>query len=490
MSYWWISYGKFASEAGGSYPQACQVVTHYRERARLSREQLAPRLEIGAKALYYAEHEGRGLDSMARRRQLCAVLDIPPALLGLCAAPGAGQWWMDDYEPWPAGPDGWPRAGAVMKFYRRTKRWTQLQLADALGLQELAVRNMENNHFGLDSISRRRAVSFLLGVPALLLGLDSTHMPLQATATTSSRIASASPLPSLERAQVFQARLWSGYYAGHLHDKIPQVRGLVTRIDDVLLQAPEVEIPAWLEVQSLSYQWLDNVMRDQADPRVVLSYNKKAVELARHTGNDDLLSVALMRQMSSAYALGQDEQAVEFARVFAHIQEADPVLSSNRAITAARVLSLAASDQADRSQVLRLVEQCQTFGNSYGVNNTPEASTRRHAEVLINLASSARDRARLLSQAADLLERLDSPESDPRRQIEVLLSLAHVALARKEYDQATAYALDALPLVKEFQNWRNLPKLTEIHRALLQSSYAGSSQVARLGLLLFEVGAL
>lgn len=106
------------------------------------------------------------------------------------------------------------------------------------------------------------------------------------------------------------------------------------------------------------------------------------------------------------------------------------------------------------------------------------------------LASSTRDRARLLSQATDLLERLDSRESDPRRQIEVLLVLTRVALARKEYDQATAYALDALPLVKEFQNWRNLPKLTEIHRAVLQSSYAGSSQVARLGLLLFEVGAL
>ncbi|MGH2480817.1 MAG: hypothetical protein ACRDHW_14285, partial [Ktedonobacteraceae bacterium] len=348
----------------------------------------------------------------------------------------------------------------------------------------------ENNNLGLDSIARRRAVVFLLGVPALLLGLDAWHLPWQAETVASSRMASAPKHLSLERAQTFQTRLWSGYYTGNVQEKVPQVRGMLTRIDEVLFQAPEVEIPAWLEAQSLSYQWLGNVLRDRADPRVVLSYNKKAVELARHAGNADLLSVALARQMESAYALGDNEQAVKFAQVVVHIQEPDPVLSSNRANNAARVLSLAAIDQTDRSQVLRLIEQCQTFGNSYGINNTPEASTRRHAEALLNLSTFARDRARLLSQAADLLERLNPSQSDPRRQIEVLLTLARVALARKEYDQAAAYALDAWPVVKDLQNWRKLPQFTEIYHTLLQSSYAGSPQVARLGLLLFQAGAV
>ena len=122
MSYWWLSYGKFAPEPDGLYPQARQVVTHYRERAGLSREQLAPRLGIGAKELYYAEHEGRGLNAITRRRQLCAILHIPPALLGLCEAPEGENWWVADYQPWPAEADGWPHAGLVMKFYRRAKK--------------------------------------------------------------------------------------------------------------------------------------------------------------------------------------------------------------------------------------------------------------------------------------------------------------------------------------------------------------------------------
>ena len=480
MSYWWLSYGKFAPEPDGLYPQARQVVTHYRERAGLSREQLASRLGIGAKALYYAEYEGRGLNKMTRRRQLCAILRIPPALLGLGVVPEGEHWWVKDYQPWPAEPDGWPHAGLVTKFYRRAKKWTQMQLAEALGLQELAVRMMENNNFGLDSISRRRAVGFLLGVPTLLLGLDAGYQPLQVAATVSPRMTSMSQPLSLKRAQTFQARLWSGYYTGNVQEKVPQVRGLLTQIDEALLQASEIEIPAWLEVQSLGYQWLGNVLRDLADPRVVLSYNKKAVEQARHAGNANLLSVALMRQMESAYELGQNEQAVRFAKIFAQTQEPDRVLSSSRAITSARVLALAVSDQTDRSRVLRLVEQCQTFGNPYNISNTPEASTLRHAETLLNLSSSAHDRARLLSQATDLLERLDPTQLDPRRQVDLLLALAQVALARKEYDQGVDYALDALPLVKNLQDWRNLPKLTEMHRILLQSSYAGSPQVSRL----------
>lgn len=490
MSYWWQQYGSFEPDASGWYPVPGQVVAQYRERAGWSREALATRLRIGAKALYYAEKEDRGLDSVARLRALCMLLDIPLVLFCLCAVPLGENWWVEAYGPWPAGPDGWPDTGAVVKWYRRAKRWTQGQLAEALNIQVLAVRNMENTNTALDLLSRRRAVQFLLSIPPVLLGLDAEHGLSSPVDGGTAHLSSASQLPSLEKAQTMQARLWSGYYTGPLHEKVPRVQRVLTQIDDVLLQAPAVEQPAWLEVQSLGYQWLGNVLRDQGNPRIVLAYNQKAVELARQTGNADLLSVALIRQMESAYLLDQDEQAITFAQALTQIQVSDPVLRSYRAGASARALSLAVGDQADRSQVLRLVEQCQTFGNPYGINDTLEVCTRRHAETLLNLASGARDRARLLSQATDLLVRLDLPQLDKRRQVILLLALARVALARKEYDQATVYALDAWPLVKDLHNWQKLPKFTEIYHALLQSSYGSSPQVARLGLLLRGVGAL
>lgn len=492
MSYWWYVYGHFAPDQSGCYPQPRRVLMQYRQQAGLSRQALADRLGVRANTLFYAETQGVGLDSVARLRELCLLLTIPHVLFGLCTAPTGDGWWSD-YGPWPAESDGWPHAGAVIKWYRRAKGWTQVQLAEALDLQELMVRKMENNNFGLNSLSRRRAVGFLLSIPPLLLGLDAVHASPQAASVTSTPLSSAPQLVSLEKVQTIQARLWSGYYTGHAQEKIPQVRKLLAQIDDVLLQVPEAERPAWLETQSLGYQWLGNVLRDHADTRMILAYNKKAVEAARLTGDADLLSIALLRQMESAYWLSQNEQAVELAQALVQTREADPVLSSGRAIASARVLALAASDQADRSHVLHLVGQCQNFGNSYGINNTPEACMRHQAEILLNLSSSGRDRARLLSQASDLLEQLEQKDPfgvDIRRKVGMLVIQARVTLARKEYDQATGYALDALPLVKELQSWRYVPQLVEIYRTLLQSSYAGSSHVARLGLQLFEVGAL
>lgn len=490
MSYWWHGYGQFAPDQSGCYPQPRQVLAQYRKQAGWSRQTLADRLGVCINTIFSAEQQGVGLDSLVRLRAFCSLLAIPHVLFGLCPVPFGESWWVSDYEPWPAGDDGWPNAGAVIKWYRRAKGWTQVQFADSLGLQELMVRKMENSSFGLNSLSRRRAVGFLLSIPPLLLGLDAEHVLSQPSPATSAHL-SPTPQPlSLEKVQAIQARLWSGYYTGHLQEKVPQVRTFLARIDDALLQAPEIEQPAWLEVQSLGYQWLGNVLRDHSDAHLVLSYNKKAVELAHHSGNADLLSIALTRQMESAYHLGLNEQAVKFAQVLAQIQEPDPVLNSARAMYSARVLSLTVSDQADRSQVLRLVEQCQHFGNTYNINNTPEVFRRRHAETLLNLAESARDRTRLLSRASDLLEQLDPSQFDIRYQIEVWLTHARIALARKEYDYAAIYTLDAWPLVSKLQNWRKLPQIVEIYHTLLQSNYGGSSQVARLGLLLFEVGAL
>lgn len=487
MLYWWSSYGKFAPDQSGFYPLPNQVVIYYRKQAGLSRQALANRLEVRTHTLYYEETQGFGLDSISRLRELCRLLAIPPILFGLCTAPDGKNWWEGDYKPWPAGADGWPDTGKVMKHYRRLKRWTQVQLAEALGLQESSVRKMENANTGLDSLQRRRALQFLLGIPPLLLGLD--------TVRTSSQLAPAvatpTPhIPSLEQVQAFQKRLWSGYYTGPAQDKVPQVRKLLAQIDDILPQIPEVERPAWLEVQSLGYQWLGNVLREYSNFRSVLSYHKQAVEQARLANNTDLLSMALIRQMESAYILGQKEQAVKLAQAFVPTQEPDPVLRSGRAIALARVLALATSDQVDRSRVLRLVEQCQIFGNSYNIGLIPETGMLRHAEILLNLSTSARDRTRLLSDAANLLERIDSSHISIRHQTDIILACARVALARNECDQAVVYALDAWPLVSELQSSRYLPQFAEIYHTLLQSSYASSPQVARLGLLLFQAGTL
>src|SRR5207244_1160526 len=89
------------------------------------------------------------------------------------------------------GPDGFPRPGQVLRHFRQTKlradgkSWTQRDLAQVLGKQELAVRELELRDTGLNDISRRRFLAHLFDIPPLLLGLatlpSSSSKSLQGT---------------------------------------------------------------------------------------------------------------------------------------------------------------------------------------------------------------------------------------------------------------------------------------------------------------------
>ncbi len=81
------------------------------------------------------------------------------------------------YSAFEKGKDGFPKPGQVICYYRQQKQkenghgWTQKDLADALHLTEQAVCLMERKDIGLESITRRRFIIELLGVPSALLGL-------------------------------------------------------------------------------------------------------------------------------------------------------------------------------------------------------------------------------------------------------------------------------------------------------------------------------
>ena len=75
-----------------------------------------------------------------------------------------------------AGPDGFPRPGQIIRYFRQTrlkadgKPWTQRDLAQILGKQELAVREMELRDTGLNDIIRRRFIAELFAIPPGILG--------------------------------------------------------------------------------------------------------------------------------------------------------------------------------------------------------------------------------------------------------------------------------------------------------------------------------
>lgn len=117
--YWWYeAFGRLPADEDEKYPHPGEVVRSYRQRKGWSHRKLAEELELtSGKMIHYLETECSGLDSIARRRRLVILLEIPPILLGLDSLHlGAEQLWWKEY-PLNAATDGcgYPVAGSVIK---------------------------------------------------------------------------------------------------------------------------------------------------------------------------------------------------------------------------------------------------------------------------------------------------------------------------------------------------------------------------------------
>src|SRR5690349_5969911 len=95
----------------------------------------------------------------------------------MCATQPQPSWTEQGFPAFDPGPDGFPRPGQIIRHFRQTrlkadgKPWTQRDLAQKLGKQELAVREMELRDTGLNDITRRRFLADLFDIPPILLGL-------------------------------------------------------------------------------------------------------------------------------------------------------------------------------------------------------------------------------------------------------------------------------------------------------------------------------
>lgn len=485
-SFWWSSYGCFEAETNQCYPQARQVVAQYRSLCGLSREQVASQLGIGAKAFYYAEYEGRGLDSITRLRELRTVLDIPPALLGLAEAPDAPGWWVRDYEPWLAGADGWPDVAAVIRCYRRAKGWTQSDLALALGVTELTVTNMEHNK-GLDSLTRRRALRFLLSIPPLLLGLDAEHYVKEYGGT----LLGSRALPSPELIGSFRSSasaVLTSYYSSHAQDRVAETLAWLQEAREVRAMVRGKQRVQMLEVESLGYQALANIEREHASDTVVFGYANRAVQLARDSNSPDVLAIALIRRAETAVDRGYIDLAHRSMNEALLQPISDAALLLARPASASAVLAAGVSDEQGRTKIFALIDQARPASlatpDTFSMHLDKDIVKIHQARALNRLTMhapqlQARD---LLRRSADLL--IDVYPQTPRRSIMAKLALSQALIGLNELEGAALLATETLPLMDEIKSVLYLPQLAGLHASLQKGKLRNDPLVLRLGLYL------
>lgn len=242
------------------------------------------------RAVCYLESHDVGLDSMALRRRLVLLLNIPPIVLGLASL-------QDEIDP-----------GQTIKRYRKIKPTnhplrSQKGLARALSMTEKAIRDMEKRKSGLDSIARRRVLALLLDIPPVAFGiltleemvLQQQTVPTMPLAVAQTEKEAASDLACYkERLHT----LWTRNHTTTAQDRMAQIAADMASLTTALPYArgdDEKEVRAIL----CRYHHLHaHILRDQGRYDTAIAALEKAAILAERAGHSSLLAVTLLRMGS------------------------------------------------------------------------------------------------------------------------------------------------------------------------------------------------
>lgn len=516
QQFWWYEIGQFQPKDNrGKYPHPGEVVAHYRQQENRTRKMLAHDLQLSTSEICRLENDGVGLDSVSCCRKLIFLLHIPASLFGLDALvhPPHKPWWVNEgYPPFHAGEDGYPLVGQVIKHYREIKlhqprqtqalasdgeKWTQRNLAEALEVSEFTVRKMENQHKGLDAITRREALSFLLSVPPVLLGLDSVaHHALPVEEQVTRHFAKPQTLSLgidvLERHRQIQRDLWTEYFTYDAQEAFSKALRESKRLREVIALTQGEPQRQLIELQSLSHQFVAAVALERRDFPTVLAYADRAVLYARETQKNDLLASALLRRGMAHYGNSQFSMAIrDIDEATSFVQSSPDHVRGTVLQNAGMIHAHALQDKSDISMALHWLDHAESIARSgdfaedqYFLKFNVGMYHIRRAIALIAIGNrSGRLRKHSFQEALDELELAQQSTSlDMTRRcalINLFRAQAHCGL--EDFCFATKESLQALDVFKQIQSYINIRYVTDLYKVLRMSTYGNSPTVLRLG---------
>lgn len=522
---WWQAFGPFEDEdEGGQYPAPGRVIEHYRNKQRWTQADVAKHLHIETKMVRAMERHSTGLDSIVRRRRLCKLLEIPFLLLGLDSPPQpeiAAQWWKEaGYPDFISGPDGYPQAGPVVKYYRRQMRlsgrrksWTQMDLGEALGISDLAVRRLENKADGLDSIARRRQLAFILHIPPALLGLDGRQTPI----STARYMPHYVPLvvsfaPDADLLSAYQELQRQNLADPHPNQELANQRvAWIMHLQQLLAFVhPEHQ----RVVMEMEYHYnngqINYLLACHRDWQAILGHLERNLFLAHELDTlsspseplYDFTTDALCQQTLIYIRKGDNAaalQAGDSAR--AHAPQANKEREIRALTLAGLAVAQAATSQRDKKLALQLLDQAahqlhfqspQT--DQHTSRSKEQTQANSHIDPQVNLVSSQyhMDRTEALlnmGMAESALREIRLAEHATPRYLEgrmATLSIfrAYASMQMKEYGAAVEEVIKALPVSLRLKYLQDVARVAKLYRALRTSSYGDRPRLAHLAWLL------
>lgn len=494
------------------FPCPGQVVRHFRQRTfkvdgkPWTQRDLAQALGKQELAVRDMELRDAGLNDIARRRLLAQLLGIPPILFGLATGPerqttatADGTWWVQQGFPaFDAGLDGFPHPGQVLRHFRLTKLkvdgkpWTQRDVAQVLGKQELAIRDMELRGIGLNDIPRRRFLAHFFNIPPILFGLAAVPPQcgsgLQHTSLSVPRVLAASEPVELEEVRDRLALFWTkNAYTPQdvlvtidttlkkLYERFPTTSSS-TRLETVAAMC-ELRIHA------------ANLFRDRGKFGKSLEHLNKVKSLNTLLKEDELQADILYRRGGVYLEKGELSSALDDYHAAEQVlTRVSPPLRAAVLLETALSEARVATSQQKRDIALRKLDEA---GSIIRVEHT-EAGRERWPYLNVDVERYHLDRSATLlvvgrpKEAQQELALLSSSHLRGRRLVYHLILQAQACFGLKEYAQAALLAEQALPLVRKTRSRVNLERIKTLYKQLQQTPFRNNPEVGRLEYVLYH----
>jgi hypothetical protein len=526
--YWWSEYGDFPPEDERERaPSPQNVLEAYRVVGKVELPQLAEEMHLSVQMVRRIFHQGDGLDSIQRRRILGMRLKVPPQLLGLDTLHWKKKtqnpcWWTDEgYPAFPKGEEGYPDAGEVVRWYRTQKKtrnldrelipWRQEDLGEAFvpSLSLESMNRMEKHGIGLDSMTRRRALVTLLGIPPVLLGLDGSKpersIPHQPHPTLLlSRGLTDDLLLGFEQRQ---EALWTEYYTNHGQGAVGEMNLWIPYLQDsVLPQARNDQ--QYMRVRRIEQRYhglIGNIAGEQLDFREAIFRANILVAIAQEMEDTEYLVLALRfrakiyrEQGPLFYKMAQADIDRALALIKQSAQEKKaiaPPISGLLTQEAGLVHFFTAHVKDEREVAKSLMRQAEKLTQQavgevdthmlkqdlgyYHINaamaliawHNP-VTLKEHLDEAVRLTDPALQRRHLMIKIVRVQGRLSSAKNSKG------------LMQDEHYAEATALATEALSVAEKLNSRLNREHVQQIYNELNESPYGEEPAVARLGLLL------
>lgn len=358
--------------------------------------------------------------------------------------------WVDClgnvYGPFRKQEDGFPNAGEVLRYYREKNHLTRPQLARQLNVTVRRIQNMEHDNQVFESITRRRALATLLGIPPALLGLaslDTVLRPMESTSAPAMAHNVVAPAIDTTTATQYAEHLqlsWNVYYTGSIQRTVPAIQQKIGTLTTLIPQARGGVQDQLIESACGYYDILARVGADQDDPTSAVMYLNAALDLTSPQ-NVELLSRLLYKRGMVQYEYGEYGAArtsLEEAESLAKkLRPEGAALAGSIILQKALVLSRTAKDYTDTKTSLQLFERAGSIARMSPVYEGVRLDEGRflcaYADGLISLGR--------LQEAEDILDEATEKTNSAFTKRLALIDAQRVRLLLRNRERGVAQVL-------------------------------------------------